>query len=254
MFQTRYFQMKDQMEMFEIVRDTIKYYESIGLITSERRENGYRVFDEVNTIKLKKILSFRSVNMTIDEIRQIFTGETEEERIQAISAARIRTEKELCRQTENLRKIRFFEKRVSRNICYVDHFNLEQDLVIHINCTTLTDINDKIFYNTVGGYASFIPEKGIFDEHACNLLVERPDNILGLICDHARRTYLVRECMRARIVYQSKEHLEKLLAELYENLRLQGQHAAKQFYVSKKVVQIDGEDRLIFDIIVPLVD
>ncbi|MBR4874881.1 MAG: hypothetical protein IKU95_00135, partial [Clostridia bacterium] len=159
---------------------------------------------------------------------------------------------EILRQTENLRKIRFFEKAVSSNLRFSNHFNLEQDLSVHVNCESLTEINDKIFYNSVGGYAQYTPEKGIFDAHSCNIIIERPDNVLGEMCTHARRMNYFRECMRTRVIYESKEQLEHLLGELHESLRLQGRKAQTQFYIRKKIVRKDGVDRMIFDILVPL--
>ena len=107
MFENRVYQMKDLMEMFDISRDVIKYYEGLGLITSERKANGYRVFDESNALKLKKILSLREFNMTVEEICRLFVGETDEERMKVMSAARMRTESEIRKLNENLRKIRF---------------------------------------------------------------------------------------------------------------------------------------------------
>ncbi len=50
---------------------TIRYYESIGLVSSKRRPNGFREYDEQAVRKLRFIGSARSLGFTIGECRQL---------------------------------------------------------------------------------------------------------------------------------------------------------------------------------------
>ena len=64
-----YYRMKDLMDYFKISRDTIKYYEQKGLITSCRDRNGYRKFDQVMFQKLERICTMRTLGFTLNEIK-----------------------------------------------------------------------------------------------------------------------------------------------------------------------------------------
>ena len=50
---------------------TIRYYESIGLVSSMRRPNGFRDYDEREVRKLRFIGSARGLGFTIEECRQL---------------------------------------------------------------------------------------------------------------------------------------------------------------------------------------
>ena len=65
LMEKKLYQVKDITELFGITRDTIKYYEKQGLITPERSDNGYRVFDTFNVEKLKKILDLRDLGFSV---------------------------------------------------------------------------------------------------------------------------------------------------------------------------------------------
>ena len=254
LFENRVYQMKDLMEMFDISRDVIKYYEGLGLISSERKANGYRVFDEMNALKLKKILSLREFNMTVEEISRLFVGETDEERMKVMSAARMRTENEIRKLNENLRKIRFMEKEVSSHLRFVNGFNLDKDLRIYINCTSLPSLRDQIFYNSPGICAGFTPEKGLFDMENCNLILEHMDNPITDVCTHAQKVHEIAMCLRARVLYESEEQIVNLLREAWSDLRNQEYTAQGMVYMRKKIIQVAGEDRMILDILLPIVE
>ena len=55
-------------------RANVRYYESEGLITPERKENGYRVYSQADARELMKIKLLRCLEVSIEEIREIQAG------------------------------------------------------------------------------------------------------------------------------------------------------------------------------------
>ncbi|MDC0434190.1 MerR family transcriptional regulator [bacterium] len=63
-------QIKTLEERTGLSRDTIRFYERRGLITSPRRlANGYRHYDELTLAELKFIAAAREVGFTLSEIK-----------------------------------------------------------------------------------------------------------------------------------------------------------------------------------------
>ncbi|AWZ01308.1 HTH-type transcriptional regulator HmrR [Rhodobiaceae bacterium] len=58
-------------ELVGIPPKTIRYYEDIGLITSHRSENGYRVYDERDLHMLNFLGRARSLGFTIESCRSL---------------------------------------------------------------------------------------------------------------------------------------------------------------------------------------
>ena len=52
---------------------TIRYYEEIGLVLADRKDNGYRSYDETHVHKLKFLKRSRSLGFGIDECRQLLS-------------------------------------------------------------------------------------------------------------------------------------------------------------------------------------
>lgn len=50
---------------------TLRYYESIGLVTSKRAANGYRDYDEAQINELRFLASARKVGFTIEECKTL---------------------------------------------------------------------------------------------------------------------------------------------------------------------------------------
>ncbi len=57
-----------------ITRSNIRFYEKEGLISPPRKENGYREYSEDDIAKLKKIIIFRKLGITVADIKDIFDG------------------------------------------------------------------------------------------------------------------------------------------------------------------------------------
>ena len=57
-----------------ITRSNIRFYEKEGLINPPRKENGYREYSEDDIAKLKKIIIFRKLGISVADIKSIFDG------------------------------------------------------------------------------------------------------------------------------------------------------------------------------------
>ena len=58
-------------------RATIRFYEKEGLITPERRENGYRTYSKEDCDTLLKIKLLRQLGMPLDTIKSLQRGSTD---------------------------------------------------------------------------------------------------------------------------------------------------------------------------------
>lgn len=61
-------------KMLNVSRANIRFYEKEGLLNPSRKENGYREYDENDVAILKKIIIYRKLGISIQDIRGIFDG------------------------------------------------------------------------------------------------------------------------------------------------------------------------------------
>lgn len=52
---------------------TIRYYEDIGLVLADRKENGYRSYDIADVHKLRFLKRSRSLGFSVEECRQLLS-------------------------------------------------------------------------------------------------------------------------------------------------------------------------------------
>lgn len=62
---------KDISEQLGISAHTVRFYEKEGMLTIPRNEHGIRVFDEPCIDRLKTIVHYRRVGMSLEDIRAI---------------------------------------------------------------------------------------------------------------------------------------------------------------------------------------
>lgn len=62
---------KEVAKMTNLTTKTLRYYESLGLISVQRQLNGYRVYDETTIKRLQFIRLLRFCDFSLDEIEQI---------------------------------------------------------------------------------------------------------------------------------------------------------------------------------------
>lgn len=61
--------------LLPITRANIRFYEKEGLLHPVRQENGYRTYSEEDCLRLKKIILFRKLGLSVADIRRILDGD-----------------------------------------------------------------------------------------------------------------------------------------------------------------------------------
>lgn len=65
---------QDLEKELNITRSNIRFYEKEGLLNPPRKENGYRDYGDEEIARLKKIIIFRKLGITVADIKSIFEG------------------------------------------------------------------------------------------------------------------------------------------------------------------------------------
>lgn len=65
---------KEVEQYLEVPRATVRFYEKEGLITPERGGNGYRDYSDADVEKLRKIIVFRKLGMSLPDIEDVLDG------------------------------------------------------------------------------------------------------------------------------------------------------------------------------------
>lgn len=72
---------------------TIRYYEEIGLVTADRRGNGYRDYSEADVRRLNFLHRARDLGFTVEECRQLLSlyddDHRESSEVKALAEARL---------------------------------------------------------------------------------------------------------------------------------------------------------------------
>lgn len=69
-------QIKEVEDLLHITKPNIRFYEKQGLITPERKGNGYREYSPEDVETLRKVILFRKMGISIEEIKEILEGNT----------------------------------------------------------------------------------------------------------------------------------------------------------------------------------
>ncbi len=69
----KYYKIGEVVKKLNINRETIRYYENVGLLTENKRDkNGYRLYSEDEVEKVEFILMVKSYGFSLKEIKVIF--------------------------------------------------------------------------------------------------------------------------------------------------------------------------------------
>lgn len=63
---------QDVEKILNIPRANIRFYEKEGLISPERKQNGYREYSKDDLIQLKRIIVFRKIGVSINDIKKAY--------------------------------------------------------------------------------------------------------------------------------------------------------------------------------------
>lgn len=115
-----YYKIGEVVKKLNINRETIRYYENIGLLTENKRDkNGYRLYSEDEIEKVEFILMVKSYGFSLKEIKVIFDEVYEDilgghvEGIKKIVEEKIR---ELQHKIESLSETKKLLEKVNDNV------------------------------------------------------------------------------------------------------------------------------------------
>ena len=81
------FTTKTLEDLFHIGRDSIRYYEQIGVLTPKiDQKNGYHYYDDLDIDILSRIVKFRGLDFSLKEIHQLRNSQNIIEYLQQIQA------------------------------------------------------------------------------------------------------------------------------------------------------------------------
>ena len=252
MFEEKEYQIKDIIQQYGLSRDMVKYYESHGLIKSTRKANGYRVFDEINMKKLRKILKLRDLGLTVEDIQNYCNSEAISEHRQVIADIRRKTEQEIINLNKRLRKIHEWECYLCENSRFSSGFNAGYQLSLCVDCPHITDSDRKDFIVLDVMEADLKAIEGLTNIRRCELI---KNGDLGRdVCVNCKQKQYFKQYYRSRVSLMDKAELDKMIAQTCHELRMQGYHLHPKVYIQNKVVQKDGKDSLISDILLLIIN
>ncbi|MHA3067251.1 MerR family transcriptional regulator [Lacticaseibacillus saniviri] len=87
----------------DVTTATLRYYEGIGLVTSDRQANGNRHYTEQQIDRAKRIVYFRRAGVSISELQQLFSNEmSDETALKLLQAAKAKIERQQEQLNETL--------------------------------------------------------------------------------------------------------------------------------------------------------
>lgn len=88
-----------------ITEQNIRYYEKKGLLSPERnRKNSYREYSDRDIDRLKMILLFRKLDMSLAEIKKLLEGDVTLDKAIEDQIRRLKSEKEKLEYSQRLQK------------------------------------------------------------------------------------------------------------------------------------------------------
>lgn len=91
---------KEMESLTGMTRANIRFYESKGLLSPERGENGYREYTEKDLIALQRIKLLRMLDLSLEEIQKLQMGE------EAMETVLSRHEEQLQQEGERIARCR----------------------------------------------------------------------------------------------------------------------------------------------------
>lgn len=150
------YQIRDIMDKFYISRDMVKYFEEKGLISSQRNESGYRVYEEVDLQKVKCILDLRELGYSYEEIKQFAFQNDLETETTLLKKLREETEKQVKQLNDRLYKMHLYERWLYENHSFFDTIKMDTGFRICVpNDTSYTTGSVKEFMARDMKYAQF---------------------------------------------------------------------------------------------------
>lgn len=109
----------DIEKLLDISRANIRFYEKEGLISPERKSNGYREYSDADIAQLKRIIVFRKIGISISDIKKIFNNEVSLNEIMKLNI------NELERKISDLNGALSLSKEIAQEKINIENFDEE---------------------------------------------------------------------------------------------------------------------------------
>lgn len=70
-------QINELYKLLGITKENLRYYEKEGLVSPQRKANGYRDYSEADAEQLKKVLLLRKIGVPVEDIRDVLENRKE---------------------------------------------------------------------------------------------------------------------------------------------------------------------------------
>lgn len=249
----QYYQMKDLMEKYQISRDMIKYYEKRGLITPIRGENGYRLYDEVNAQKLKKILDLRGVGFSVKEVEEQLVDASFQKLAEAVHDLRDDLEKKIKALTEKLETIDVYEQWLYDNMRHLEDFKVDRNCEFCFGCEKMLPQNRDKFFVRDMSILHLSEENKLESTEERTIVLKKSVEKLCKACETCNKNNYISFPKVYRGVWRSEnmDGIECFLAGVYEKARMLGYSLSKEVYCVKRISKNATGERILFDIHIP---
>lgn len=110
----------DVAAMTGVSRDTLRFYEKKGIISVQKKDNGYRYYSDDDIFKLSSIFYHRKMNIGLGEIENLWTGDASFEISAKVTQQQIEAERaEISKHQQVLKRLQLFQsecKKIEQNL------------------------------------------------------------------------------------------------------------------------------------------
>lgn len=251
--QKELYKMKDVMDKYNISRDFIKYYEKKGLISPIRNEAKYRLYDEIELQKIKRIVDLRELGFSMEEIEMQMLVATADTAIKHVDALREKIETEIISLNKKLEKINSYEKWIISSCMFSKQFKIDTDYRICCGCKHITPELCRNYY------VRDLQVVYLTEDIKINSYEEKNAVILNQAekIDDACKVCKENRCISFPKVYRGAyrtnniDEIEVFFQSVYEKANSLGYKLQKVVYCTKRNTNIGGVDGIALDICIP---
>lgn len=211
--------MNDVMEELNITRETLKYYEKIGLVEPQRTDKGYRMYDEIAVHKIKIIRDMKNVGFEYEEIKDFLNNFSTRKGKEVFNKRVEQVQREIEKMKILLNELNGYEKEGVDWDFYYENFHIIRGVVFCGKCCK-AEVGKEYSHNVHNVQIYKITEDGEIEKdfYYRNVLLlvqnEYPNE-----CKVCMGRTEFDKVWRGTIKYKNEEQFQERLREIYQNAR-----------------------------------
>jgi len=127
----KYYKINEISKLYNIGKDSIRYYEKLGILKPRRDTNGYRLYSLKEMYKLNMIRDLRSLDFSMEQIREYLDNQCLANTLEMLNQ-----EKSYIQKQQRILELR--ERRINERIV-----DLNQSLQVQTNQMTIQTIDNR---------------------------------------------------------------------------------------------------------------